>query len=52
MHLEWPHVAADCRVGVRCLHPALLNPGPKPNFHYDNDRKLEEQIQGYEAVNF
>jgi hypothetical protein len=46
----------DFRVGerglLRRLRSALFNADPKPNFHYDNDRKLEEQIQGYEAVNF
>jgi hypothetical protein len=46
----------DFRVGerglLRRLRSALFNADPKPNFHYDNDRKLKEQIQGYEAVNF
>jgi hypothetical protein len=37
---------------LRRLRPALFNADPKPNFHYDNDRKLEAEIQGYEAVYF
>jgi uncharacterized protein YggE len=36
---------------VGCLRPTLIATDAQPSFHYDNDRKLEEQIQGYGAVN-